>query len=64
MNNDRAWSSALFPTKPERSDRSASALRSTLRLQRNPQPQVGKSVQSSGTNCDDQRPVRAPLVVP
>ena len=48
---DRAWSSALFPAKPERSDHAANPSSIHSPPAENPQPHRQQNVQSSGTNA-------------
>lgn len=48
---DRAWSSALFPAKPARSNHAASPSSIHSPPAENPQPRRQQNVQSSGTNA-------------
>ena len=50
-NNDPAWSSALFPAKPERSDHAASRSSIDAPAAEKPQPHRQQSVQSPITNA-------------
>jgi hypothetical protein len=49
--NDRAWSSALFPTKQEHTDHAASTASIDSPAAENPHPHRQQNVQSSGTNA-------------
>ena len=49
--NDRAWSSALFPAKPERSDSSSNPSSIDAPAAQKPQSRRQQNVQSSGTNA-------------
>jgi hypothetical protein len=49
--NEHAWSSALFPAKPERSNHAASPSSIHSPPAENPQPQRKQNVQSSGKNA-------------
>jgi hypothetical protein len=49
--NDRAWSSALFPAKPERSDSSSNPSSVDAPAAQKPQSRRQQNVESSGTNA-------------